>query len=274
MLRELSRDPTILAILDAVTDEQEESQAAAGARTTGENSGTLTSLRSVLVLTNTTAGTGGMSAYRASYEADAAWAERLAQTSGAHGQGGDATRAHAIVNALLTCEAMGGAIFVAAEQEEAGVARRLALSLVACGFRAHFVAASEAAVWPHGWAYSVRSTDTIICIGHAGHSGSGSLAEAVGAVRIVQKAADDKTASIALSAGPEGAFHADSDGSPEDAEAASEQEDDALSALEAECVVVHPSIGSVVRSNLPRSYERSVLCECACFCKLPLLNFR
>ena len=163
---------------------------------------------------------GDMTAYRASYETDAAWAERLAQTSGAHGRGGDATRAHAIVNELLTCEAMGGTIFVAAEQEEAGVARRFALSLVACGFRARFVEASEGAVWPHGWAYGVRSTDTVICISHSGHAGSGSLAEAIGAVRTVQKAVDDRTEPIALS----------------------EQEDDALAALEAECVVAHQAL--------------------------------
>lgn len=201
-----------------------------------------------------------MTAYRASYETDAAWAERLAHISGAHGRGGDATRSHAIVNDLLSCEAMGGAIFVAAEQEEAGVARRLALSLVTCGFRAHFVAASEAVVWPHGWAYSVRSTDTVICISHAGHSGSGSLAEAIGAVRTVQKAVDDRTAPIALSGGPEGAAHADmvagSGGSAGDAESASEQEDDALAAVEAECVVAHPSIDSIVRPELQGRDER------------------
>lgn len=172
-----------------------------------------------------------MSAYRGSYETDAEWAVRLAQFSGAHGRGGDATRAHAIVNDLLTCEAMGGAVLVVAEQEESGVARRLAMSLAACGFRAHFVAASEAAVWPHGWAYSVRSTDTIICISHAGHSGSGSLAEAIGAVRTVQQAETERI---------KGSGFADSSQLvSEDAEPASEQEDDALAALEAECVLGH-----------------------------------
>ena len=170
---------------------------------------------------------GAMSAYRGSYETDAAWAVRLAQFSGAHGRGGDATRAHAIVNDLLTCEAMGGAVLVVAEQEESGVARRLAMSLAACGFRAHFVAASEAAVWPHGWAYSVRSTDTIICISHAGHSGSGSLAEAIGAVRTVQQAETERI---------KGSGFADSSQLvSEDAE----QEDDALAALEAEYVLGH-----------------------------------
>jgi hypothetical protein len=163
-----------------------------------------------------------MAAYRSSYETDAACAERLAQVSGAHGRGGDATRAHAIVNCLLGCEAMGGSVLVAAEQEEQGVARRLALSLAACGFRTQFVAAEEAGSWPHGWAYSVRSNDTVICISHDGRSGSGSLAEAVGVVRSVQQASDS-------SSNLPGGGGAASDSVGEE-NAAGEQEDDVSNA--------------------------------------------
>lgn len=184
-----------------------------------------------------TAGMGDMSAYRVSYENDAAWAGRLAQMSGAHGRSGDATRAHAIVNDLFTSEAMGGAILVAAEQEEAGIARRLALSLTACGFRAQFVAAGEAAVWPHGWAYSVRSSDAIICISHAGHAGSGSLAEAIGAVRTVHETVDDKTARLPLSGGHTYGLPADgiAESRPSvENHSASKQENEEV--LEGECV--------------------------------------
>lgn len=181
-----------------------------------------------------------MSAYRASYEKDAEQAGRLKDLSGAHGRSGDATRADTIVNELFACEAMGGTVLVTAEQEEAGVARRLALSLVACGFRAQFVTASDAAAWPHGWAYSVRSTDTIICISHAGHAGNGSVVEAIGAVRSVQQTANERPESIAPPAGHAEDVYTDelagTSASAEDAELVSAQEDDALAALEVECV--------------------------------------
>jgi sugar/nucleoside kinase (ribokinase family) len=206
VMEELKKDVTIDAILKAVEAEQNQLQ---GAQQGLAGQSMLGGVGSVV---------GEMAAYRSSYETDAACAERLAQVSGAHGRGGDATRAHAIVNCLLGCEAMGGSVLVAAEQEEQGVARRLALSLAACGFRTQFVAAEEAGSWPHGWAYSVRSNDTVICISHDGRSGSGSLAEAVGVVRSVQQASDS---SSNLPGG--GGVASDSVG---EENAAGEQEDD------------------------------------------------
>ena len=125
-----------------------------------------------------------MEAYHSSYAEDAGWAERLAEISGLHGRGGDAARAALIVEALVACHEAGGTVVVSGDAPESGVARRLSLSLASLGLRAQFAASGEGSAELHGWARTVRGTDVVICVSHAGDSGT--LVEAVGTLRAVQ----------------------------------------------------------------------------------------
>lgn len=206
VVAELKGDVTIKAVLDAVTTAKTKLDKAETKAAKDKTNNSVTQKDTFVE----------MAAYRGSYETDAAWSERLARISGAHGRGGDATRAASIVACLLGCEAMGGTIMVAAEQQDAGVARRLALSLAACGFRAQFVAAGEGSIWPHGWAHNARSNDALICISHDGSGGSGSLAESVATLRTVHGLPTDSRVVVA------------------EEDPKSEEEDDALEVAELE----------------------------------------